>query len=75
MLTATIPAHGGAPAPALRPEIAALVDAGMLARAAARDAGWRLGVPLAARGGLTAEQALALAALLGVDAPCPANDA
>lgn len=58
----------------LRPELAAVVDAGVLARAAARDAGHRGGPALPRCGALTAAQAGALAALLGLDAPAPAND-
>jgi hypothetical protein len=64
-----------APSPALLPpELSALADAGVLSRAAARDAGERGRVELPRRDGLTRAQAGALAALLGVAAPRPAND-
>jgi hypothetical protein len=65
----------------LAPELARLIDAGVLARAA-RDDGAREAAAAfdefaraARRGGLTVEQASALAALLGLGAPRPANDA
>lgn len=64
-------------APALRPELARLVEAGLLARAveldpidAVRHAG-ELVAGAARRGDMTWPQALALASLLGVT---PAND-
>lgn len=73
-------AHEWAPPPALRPELSRLVDAGVFARAA-HDDGHRLTpfdeLARATRSGvLTAGQAAALAALLGLSGACrPANDA
>lgn len=68
------PATVATPDPALRPELLGVVDAGVFARAAARDAGERGEVALAPRGALTRAQTAALAALLGLR-PAPANDA
>ncbi len=69
MLTlATLP-----PDHALRPELRGVVDAGVLARAAAFDGGERCAPTLPPSGLLTRAQADALAALLGLDGP-PAND-
>jgi hypothetical protein len=66
--------------PGLAPELARLVDAGVLARAA-RDDGAREAAAAfdelgraTRRGELTVEQASALAALLGLGASRPAND-
>lgn len=69
MLTlATLP-----PDPALLPELRGVVDAGVLARAAAHDGGERRAPALPPSPLLTPAQAVALAALLGLGEP-PAND-
>ena len=69
------------PEPSLRPELARLVDVGVLERAmvgdGARDAVGafdELVRAATAAGIVTVEQASALAALLGLGAPLPAND-
>ncbi len=70
------------PMSALRPELVALIDAGVLARILAGDgtrgasgAFAELALAATRRGDLTAHQARVLAALLGLGLPRPAPDA